>query len=42
VVWNADDRTGNRIVPGKYYYAKYLKSNQGDKFLSVWNPLLVE
>src|SRR3990172_7193975 len=42
VIWDAKDKTGTRVVPGKYYYTMYLKSNQGEKFLSIWNPLLVE
>ncbi len=42
IVWNAKDRSGSRVAPGKYYYALYLKSNQGEKFLSAWSPMMVE
>ena len=42
VIWEAKDKTGTRVAPGKYYYAMYLKSIQGEKYLSAWNPLLVE
>src|SRR5574341_583068 len=42
VVWNAKDKNGFRVAPGKYYYALYLKSAAGEKFLSNWNPMVVE
>jgi hypothetical protein len=42
VVWDAKDKNGTRVAPGKYYYALYLKSAAGEKFLSNWNPIVVE
>ena len=42
VFWDAKDKADTRVAPGKYYYAMYLKSNQGDKYLTDWNSILVE
>jgi hypothetical protein len=42
VGWEGDDKNGKKVAPGNYFYALYLKSSQGEKFLSAWSPIIVD